>query len=105
MLSPHAPGWAGVGPRAMRCHASVAHNQILNGPSVILSPFIGVELTSWKARTLPQVTAVLSSRPEESERAHRRDKNRSWARKDGCGRTLVISIQSTSPGYRPASIK
>jgi hypothetical protein len=30
-----------------------------NGASVIsLSPFIGVELTSWKARTLPQVTAV-----------------------------------------------
>ena len=48
----------GVGPRAMRCHASVAHNQILNGASVIFSPFIGVELTSWKARTLPQVTAV-----------------------------------------------
>jgi hypothetical protein len=38
-------------------HASVAHNQILNGASVILSPFIGVELTSWKARTLPQVAA------------------------------------------------
>jgi hypothetical protein len=34
------------------------HNQILNGASVISSPFIGVELTSWKARTLPQATAV-----------------------------------------------
>jgi hypothetical protein len=42
----------------MRCHASVAHNQILNGASVIFSPFIGVELTCWKARTLPQVAAV-----------------------------------------------
>jgi hypothetical protein len=42
----------------LRCHASVAHNQILNGASVIFSPFIGVELTSGKARTLPQVTAV-----------------------------------------------
>jgi hypothetical protein len=41
----------------MCCHASVAHSQILNGASVILSPFIGVELTSWKARTLPQVAA------------------------------------------------
>jgi hypothetical protein len=30
----------------------------LNGASVISSPFIGVELTSWKARTLPRVTAV-----------------------------------------------
>ena len=30
----------------------------LFGASVISSPFIGVELTSWKARTLPQVTAV-----------------------------------------------
>lgn len=32
--------------------------QILNGASVIFSPFFGVELTSWKARTQPQVTAV-----------------------------------------------
>jgi hypothetical protein len=45
-------------------------NQILNGASVIsLSPFIGVELTSWKARTLPQVTAV-SLTPKLSS-AHR----------------------------------
>jgi hypothetical protein len=44
----------------MRCHASVAHNQILNGGSVIFSPLIGVQLTSWKARTQPQVTAVLT---------------------------------------------
>ena len=29
----------------MHCHPSVAHNQILNGASVISSPFIGVELT------------------------------------------------------------
>ena len=49
----------------MHCHPSVAHNQILNGASVISSPFIGVELTSWKARTQPQVTAVF---------------NRSWLR-------------------------
>jgi hypothetical protein len=42
----------------MRYHASVVHNQILNGASVILSPLIGVELTCWKARTQPQVTAV-----------------------------------------------
>jgi len=48
----------GVGLRAMRCHASVAHNQILNGASVIFSPFISVELTCWEARTQPQVTAV-----------------------------------------------
>jgi hypothetical protein len=47
----------GIGPRTVHCHPSVAHNQILNGASVISSPFIGVELTSWKARTLPQVTA------------------------------------------------
>jgi transposase len=33
----------------------------LNGASVISSPFIGVELTSWKARTLPQVTAVFDA--------------------------------------------
>lgn len=38
-----------VGPRAMRCHASVAHNQILNGASDISSPFIGIELTCWEA--------------------------------------------------------
>ena len=42
----------------MHCHASVAHNQILNDTSVNFSPFIGVELTCWKARTQPQVTAV-----------------------------------------------
>jgi|SoiMethySBSTD1v2_1073268.scaffolds.fasta_scaffold36987_3 hypothetical protein len=48
----------GVGPRAMRCHAAAAHNQILNGASVISSPFIEVELTCWEARTEPQVTAV-----------------------------------------------
>ena len=48
----------GVGPRAMHCHPSVAHNQILNGASVISSPFIGVELTCREAWTLPQVTAV-----------------------------------------------
>jgi hypothetical protein len=42
----------------MRCHASVAHNQILNGASVISSPFIGVELTCWEARIQPQATAV-----------------------------------------------
>ena len=42
----------------MHCHPSVAHNQILNGASVILSPFIAVELTCWKARTLPQVTVT-----------------------------------------------
>jgi hypothetical protein len=41
----------------MHCHSSVAHNQILNGACVISSPFIGVELTSWKARTQRQVTA------------------------------------------------
>jgi hypothetical protein len=41
----------------MRCDASV-QNQISNGASVISSPFIGVELTSWKARPQPQVTAV-----------------------------------------------
>ena len=39
----------GVSPRAIRCHVSVAHNQILNGAGVISSPFIGVELTCWKA--------------------------------------------------------
>jgi hypothetical protein len=50
----------GVGPRAMHRHASVAHNPILNGASVISGPFIGVELTSWKARTQPQATAVFS---------------------------------------------
>jgi hypothetical protein len=42
----------------MRCHAAAAHNQILNGASVISSPFIEVELTCWEARTEPQVTAV-----------------------------------------------
>jgi hypothetical protein len=32
---------------------------VFNGASFIaLGPFIGVELTSWKARTLPQVAAV-----------------------------------------------
>jgi hypothetical protein len=30
----------------------------LNGASVIFIPFIGVELTCWKAWTQPQVTAV-----------------------------------------------
>jgi hypothetical protein len=29
----------------------------MNGASVIFSLFIGVELTCWKALTLPQVTA------------------------------------------------
>jgi len=48
----------GVRPSAMRCHASVAHNQILNGASVIFSPFIGVQLTSCKARTQSQLIAV-----------------------------------------------
>ena len=43
----------------MHCHLFVAHNQILNGaPGVISSPFIGVEQTSWKARTLSQATAL-----------------------------------------------
>ena len=42
----------GVRPRAMRCHASVAHNQILNGASVILSPFIGVELCAVIQRSI-----------------------------------------------------
>jgi hypothetical protein len=37
----------------MRCHASV-----LEWRQRHLSPFIGVELTCWKARTLPQVAAV-----------------------------------------------
>jgi hypothetical protein len=54
--SAHMPQVGGVGPRALRYHASVAHNKILNGACVILSPFIAVELTSWKALTLPQVT-------------------------------------------------
>ena len=35
------------------------HNQILNGARVIFSPFIGVQLTSWKARTQPQVPPFL----------------------------------------------
>jgi hypothetical protein len=37
-----------AGPAPCHYHPSVAHNQILNGASVISSPFIGVELTSWK---------------------------------------------------------
>ena len=49
---------AGVAMLVAAAHPSVRHNQILNGASVISSPFIGVELTSWKAQTLPQVTAV-----------------------------------------------
>ena len=53
---------------------TVAHNQILNGASVISSPFIGVELTSWKARTQPQVTAVFD--PERTwDSAHRLRRN------------------------------
>jgi hypothetical protein len=40
----------------------------LNGASVISSPFIGVELTSWKARTLRQVTAVFD--PLQTQAAH-----------------------------------
>ena len=50
------------GASAITAHASVAHNKSLNGASVILSPFIGVELTNWKVLTLPQVTAVLDPR-------------------------------------------
>ena len=42
----------------MRLPSLRGTQQILNGASVISSPFIGVELTSWKARTQPQVTAV-----------------------------------------------
>jgi hypothetical protein len=38
----------------MDCHPSVAHNQILNGASVISSPFIGVELTSRKLGHSPK---------------------------------------------------
>jgi hypothetical protein len=40
--------------------AAVAHNKILNGASVISPPFIGVELTSWKARTRPKQSPVLT---------------------------------------------
>jgi hypothetical protein len=39
MLSPHARGWR-ARHRDMHCHPSVAHNQILNGASVISSPLI-----------------------------------------------------------------
>ena len=50
---PHMREPGGVGCRSMQ------HNQILNGASVIFSPFIGVQLTSWKARTQPQVPPFL----------------------------------------------
>jgi hypothetical protein len=48
----------GVGLRAMRRQDLRGAQPDLNGASVIFSPFIGVELTCWKARTLPQVIAV-----------------------------------------------
>ena len=44
--------------RAQALGGVAGHNQILNGASVISSPFIGVELTCWKARTQPQVATV-----------------------------------------------
>jgi len=57
MLSQHAPGWRGRPPRhALSCLRGTQPD--LNGASVISSPFVGVELTCWKARTLPKVTAV-----------------------------------------------
>ena len=40
------------------CAAHRGTQPDLNAASVISSPFIGVELTSSKARTLPQITAV-----------------------------------------------
>jgi hypothetical protein len=36
------------------CHMAAALLQILNGASVISSPFIGVELTCWKAEHCPK---------------------------------------------------
>ena len=57
----------GVGPRAMHRHASVAHNPILNGASVISGPFIGVELTSWKAppRAIGEKMQAALSKPQK----------------------------------------
>jgi hypothetical protein len=42
----------------------------LFGANVISSLFIGVELTSWKARTQPQVTAVFDPKPTTSRRTY-----------------------------------
>ena len=42
----------------MRCHPSVAHNQILNGASVIASRFHPGRADHLEASTLPQTAAV-----------------------------------------------
>ena len=77
------------------------HHQILNGASVIFSPFIGVELTCWKARTQPQVTAGFDPGRVKTPKGRSREGNMFYRRR---GFRVVLPLLARTLGLEKKAV-